>query len=373
MNSEVEDGEQEILTPAEPADSGTLAILQNAEFNQQIATAKRFPRSISQFVKLAEQLVTRDAETADSCIYAIPRGGKIIEGPSVRFAEAIAYAWGNCRCGARVISEGEEFLIAMGTYADLEANTQVVIEVRRRITNRDGVRFNADMIATTANAASSIALRSATLHGIPKAFWGGPYQKVRKVIAGDTKTLTQRRESAIKHFGVMGVKPEQIFALCDVKGIEDLTDDHLIALRGIGNAIREGEITPERAFARPDSQDAKLAEKSASNLEQIKKRYAQGEKAQSPAEAAPKESPAPPTAESAPAPASVAPAPAAAQEDMPPKPVPPAEPEGAYVPAPPAPEPEPEPPSEPETAIPPLDFGQGKKERKEVKHGTHGR
>src|SRR5208337_1751576 len=152
-------------------DISSLAVLNKSEIFQQIETARRFPRSIVQFRKEALQLVTLDETTAAECIYALPRGGKTIIGPSARFAEIINYSWGNTRAGARVVSEGEEFVTAQGLFYDLEKNTAISYEVQRRISDKNGRRYNADMIGVTSNAASSIGLRNAILKGIPKALF----------------------------------------------------------------------------------------------------------------------------------------------------------------------------------------------------------
>ena len=50
-------------------------------------------------------MATIDAEVAGSCFYKLSRGGKTIEGPSVRLAEIVASAWGNLKFGARIIDE----------------------------------------------------------------------------------------------------------------------------------------------------------------------------------------------------------------------------------------------------------------------------
>src|SRR6267142_961378 len=97
-------GEPEIV------DVGSLAIINKSEIDQQIATAKKYPRSVKQFINEAIQLATLDEDTAKDCIYALPRDGKVIEGPSARFAEIVAYSWGNSRAGARVIGEDAEFV-----------------------------------------------------------------------------------------------------------------------------------------------------------------------------------------------------------------------------------------------------------------------
>lgn len=231
------------------AEQGMVAVLNKSEIDQQIATAHKFPRSLKRFRDEAMQMVTLDESIANECIYALPRDGKTIEGPSARFAEIIASAWGNSRAGARVISDQGDFVTAQGVFHDLERNVAITYEVQRRITNKRGQRFSADMIGVTANAACSIALRNAILKGVPKAFWASMEAAARQVIMGDIKTLANRRANAVAEFQRFGVSQEQILAKLGVPGIEDVTLEHLLTLRGLLTAIKEGDTTPEEAFA----------------------------------------------------------------------------------------------------------------------------
>lgn len=248
MNATVE---REI--PTMSAEQGMVAILSKSEIDQQIATAHKFPRSLKRFRDEAMQMVTLDETIAEECIYALPRKengeNKVIEGPSARFAEIIVSAWGNSRAGARVIDDRGEFVTAQGVFHDLERNVAITYEVQRRITNRQGKRYNADMIGVTANAACSIALRNAILKGVPKAFWASMYDAARKVIMGDIKTLANRRSAAMANFQRFGVTPDKVCAQLGVAGVEDITLDHLVTLRGLLTAIKEGDTTPEEAFA----------------------------------------------------------------------------------------------------------------------------
>lgn len=231
------------------AEQGMIATLNKSEIDQQIATAHKFPRSLKRFRDEALQMVTLDESIAQECIYALPRDGKTIEGPSARFAEIIASAWGNSRAGARVIDDRGEFVTAQGVFHDLERNVAITYEVQRRITNKSGKRFSADMIGVTANAACSIALRNAILKGVPKAFWASMYDSARQVIMGDIRTLANRRAAAVAEFQRFGVVAEQICAKLDVAGVEDVTLDHLVTLRGLLTAIKEGDTTAEEAFS----------------------------------------------------------------------------------------------------------------------------
>jgi len=243
----------------QPPDIGTLAVLNKSEIDQQIATARRWPRQIVTFRREALQLATLDERTAAECIYSLPRKQfdresnswivKTIEGPSARLAEILNYAWGNTRAGARVVSEDDEFVTAQGLFYDLEKNTAISYEVKRRIVDSRNKRYSLDMIGVTSNAACSIALRNAICKGIPKALWKPIYDAARSVIAGDTRTLVSRREEAIKAFAIFGVTPEMIFQTLGVKGIQDVTIEHMVTLKGLLTAIQEGDTTPEQAFA----------------------------------------------------------------------------------------------------------------------------
>jgi len=235
---------EEIMT----ATQGSIALIAAAEIDQQIATAKKYPRSLKRFADEATAMVTLNDSIAQQCIYALPRDGKTIEGPSARFGEIVASAWGNCRAGARVVNESGEFVTAQGVFHDLERNVAITYEVQRRITDKRGNRFKADMIGVTANAACSIALRNAILKGVPKAFWEGIYQRARKCIAGDFKTLANRRADAIQAFVVFGVTEAQILAKLGREGTADITMDDLVTLFGMLTAIKDGDSTPEQMF-----------------------------------------------------------------------------------------------------------------------------
>lgn len=249
------DTETEVMT----AESGTVALLNKSEIDMQIATAHKYPRSIKRFRDETLSMVTLNEKVAQECIYSLPRREKdqatgnwvvkAIEGPSARFAEVVASAWGNSRAGSRVVSDQGDFVTAQGVFHDLERNVAITYEVQRRITNSQGQRFKPDMIGVTANAACSIALRNAILKGVPKAFWSDMYDQAREAAIGNVQTLANRRGRALTVLQKMGVQAETVFAFLRVQGIEDITLEHLGTLFGITTAIKEGDTTPEQAFA----------------------------------------------------------------------------------------------------------------------------
>lgn len=245
-------------------DASAISTIVKGEIDMQIATAHRFPRSVTVFRKEALGLVTLDQAVAEGCNYVLRRKQwdndkrefvtVNIEGPSARFAEVICSTWGNVRWGSRVVGERNGFIVAQGMFHDLQRNSAGAIEVERSILTSKGDRFKQDMVGVTANAAGSIALRNAILKGIPRAFWNDIYLEARKVALGDFKTLTNRRIDALDACKKFGVSPEQVFALLEVRGVEDIGLEHLLTLRSILASIRDNEETVERAF--PSEADA---------------------------------------------------------------------------------------------------------------------
>jgi len=224
--------------------------LAQAELNQAVTTAKAFPRSITTAVNNIMTLATLDEETAKESVYALPRGGKPIKGPSIRFAEIVASQWGNCHTGSRVVAvdKFEKVVIAEGVFLDLETGMKRTAQIRRRIVDKNGRLYNDDMIVVTGNAAASIAMREAILKGIPKAVWRKAYERCESVIAGDVKTLAVNRDEAIKAFAVWGIKPEQIFSALDVGGLDDIGLNELGTLRAMFKAIKDGDQKVEDYF-----------------------------------------------------------------------------------------------------------------------------
>lgn len=284
-----------------------LAVIEKAQTDQAIETAHRYPRSIQQFKQEALALATLDQETAASCIYSLPRkdsrgGSKIIEGPSVRLAEIVVNAWGNFQAATRIIGEDPRFVTAQGVARDLEKNVTVSAEIKRRITGRTGRRYGDDMIAVTANAAASIALRNAVFRVVPRAFVMAIYREARKTAIGDASTLNDRRLAMLDHFAKLSphLTPERICAALEKKAVDDIGLEDLATLHGIANAIHDGQLSIDEAFPEPEepADDRPQAEKVAADLRKRRAKDAAKEtKAKDKAKSSPEGKPAKPAKE----------------------------------------------------------------------------
>src|SRR6185369_6821226 len=206
--------------------------LNKSEVEAQLDAAHKYRRSVRQFMNDAITLATLDVEIAESCLYSLPRGGKTIDGPSVRLAEICASAYGNLHIGARVVGVEEKEVVAQGVCWDLEKNIRVTIESRRRITNRQGRRYDDDMITVTGNAAASIGLRNAIFRVIPRAYVNQVYRKAREVAVGTASTLAARRQTVMERLVKMGAMPDRILAKIGKPSVDDITLDDIAVLIG---------------------------------------------------------------------------------------------------------------------------------------------
>lgn len=218
------------------------------EVDVQIATAKRYPRSIKTFKDQAMQMATFDEATAAGCFYSLPRGGKPIEGPSARLAEIVLSAWGNVRADAKVVAVEDKEVVAEAMTWDLEKNVAIRVQVRRRITDKNGRRYNDDMITVTGNAACAIALRNSVFKVIPNVFTNAIYHAARLAAIGDIKTIAATRADMVDYFGKMGVPSERVFAAVGKSNIEEIGLDELASLKGVATAIKDGDISVDNAF-----------------------------------------------------------------------------------------------------------------------------
>lgn len=231
-----------------------IAELNRSEIDMQVATAKKYPRSLEKFRQDALSMATIDKDTASSCFYKLKRSAKesgestFIEGPSVRLAEIIASSWGNLRFGARIISEDNRFVVAQGVAYDLERNVSNSIEVSRRITNKNGQRYSDDMIAVTKNAACSIALRNAIFKTVPFTYAKQIFEQAKKTAIGDVRTIEERRAQMVEAFKKMRVTVDQLLAFCEKPSLADIGLAEIENLIGVFQGIKDGETTIEEQF-----------------------------------------------------------------------------------------------------------------------------
>ncbi len=225
-----------------------------AQIDVQISTAKAFPRNIKRAIDNAIAIVSMDVETAKTCTYAVPRGGKAITGPSVHLAKILAQVWGNMRIDARVVAIDDRQITSESVCFDLENNLAIKTQVKRSIMTRSG-RMNDDMITVTGNAANSIALRNAILSVIPRAIVDKVYLTATQTITGDlsdkTKLVAKRKQVFDGFKDTYGLTEKEVLIPIGKAAIDHVTGDDLVVLIGIAQSIKDGDTTVEFVFKAP--------------------------------------------------------------------------------------------------------------------------
>jgi hypothetical protein len=187
-----------------------------------------------------------DKETAQSCSYALPRGGKPITGPSVHLARILAQQYGNMRAEARVVEITDKHIVSRATAWDLESNYAVAFEVRRSIVGRSG-RYNDDMITVTGNAANAIAYRNAVLAIIPKGIMEAAYKAAQDLITGDLSDETKlvaRRKKALDFFNdEYGITEAEVLKMLGKQTIQQIKAEQIALMLSTQQALKDGDTT----------------------------------------------------------------------------------------------------------------------------------
>ena len=224
-----------------------LDTIERANVDSQIATAKQYPRDLRRAINNSIAMATLDVPTAQSCGYALPRGGKPITGPSVHLAKLIVSNYGNIRAEAKVVQITDKQVISRGTCWDLENNVATAFEVPRSIVGRSGQRFSDDMITVTGNAANAIAYRNAVFSVIPKAITDKVYQAAQHTITGDLSDedkIIARRKKCIDFFkDEFGISEQEVVMLCGKQTVNQIKANEIALLLGITQSLTDGDTT----------------------------------------------------------------------------------------------------------------------------------
>lgn len=270
---ETADNNIELTETVELASSSAIYQQDKAQIDVQIATAKAFPRNVKRSIDNAIAIVTMDRETAATCTYSVPRGGKAITGESVHLAKILSQVWGNLRVEAKVVGIDSKQVTSEAVCFDLENNLAIKAQVKRSIMTKNG-RMSDDMITVTGNAANAIALRNAILSVIPKAIVTKVYTAAKNTITGDVgdkEKLIARRKQVFDGFkDSYGLTEKQVLASVGKAAIDHITADDLVVLIGIGQAIKDGDTTVDEAFLAKNTSKQEPKTKEAIQLDRQK-------------------------------------------------------------------------------------------------------
>lgn len=200
--------------------SNTLGSIESnraiAEVQGQVLMAKQFPRNQIQARRDIMEACKRK-KLAETAIYSYPRGGKQIEGPSIRLAEMIAQYWGNIDYGIIELDQrtgiGKKAgkSIVMAYCRDIQTNTrrQMVFTVPHvRYTRSAGNKTLSDprdIYEITANMGAR-RLRACIMGIIPGDIIEEALEACNKTLLGNNdEPLVERIKKMVGMFEGIGV------------------------------------------------------------------------------------------------------------------------------------------------------------------------
>lgn len=238
----------EIMTETPTA----LESVTRGEVDMQVSTAKKYPRDMRRFLQGVENAVTKNPDVAATMFYVLPSRGqdnKPIEGPSARFAEVVASAWGNMRVEAMPLSDDGRTVTAVATAWDMESNVLVRMATQKSVwSTKKDKRFPEFVVVSNTNAAASVAFRNAVLKVVPRAMWWPLYEKARRAAVGDMNKLAETAERWLAVFEKGSVSRKRVFAFLGKESVKDIGAGDINRLQGIYTSLTEGNAKPDDIF-----------------------------------------------------------------------------------------------------------------------------
>jgi hypothetical protein len=242
-------------------DSSGIEIMEaqeRASIDSQVATAKKYPRNLLRVQNNSISIACMSKETAESCRYAKPTGGKNVTGASVHLARIVCQQYGNIRVQQRIKQITQTTIIAEAVAFDMETNYASCAEARRSIIGKNGQRYSESVIETNAMAVMAIAERNAILKVIPKSIIDSVYNEAFKFANGDLSDnakLLIARDKTIEFFkNEYGVTEDKVTQSIGLKTKEAIKPEHIADLRGFMQALKDKETTVEDLFGISEKQ-----------------------------------------------------------------------------------------------------------------------
>ncbi len=206
------------------------------------------PRNPDDVLRRCMYEVERVQEWAENGFYDRPIGdGKRVQGVSVTLTRILSRNWGNCNVRSHLVGvTGEDAgeVYQMGAvFIDLETNFALerIYPVSVMAWRRDEgyVLLQGEKLMQALLIGASKAERNVVSAGLPDWLVETVYLHCRKIAADSTR---KQMGAVVQWFQSLGVTREQLERAVDADDLYKLNEDQLGRLRGIKNALRDGEL-----------------------------------------------------------------------------------------------------------------------------------
>lgn len=263
------------VSRTEPTSKGMMEVAasrQAQEVQAAMVIAKKFPRDEFEAYNKIMNACKR-VELAKEATYIYNRGGKDINGPSIRLAEVLAQQWGNIDFGIIELEQRFQESTVMSYAWDLETNTRQtkVFSVPHKRDTRSGgyfVKDARDIYEVVANNGAR-RLRACILGVIPGDIVDAAVKECEKTLLNDNSEgpLEDRIRKMVVKFAEFGVNTDMLEMRLGHK-LETTTVQEVVNLGSIYKSISDNMAPIEQYFERQngDGQPQTLKDKMASKL-----------------------------------------------------------------------------------------------------------
>ena len=220
------------------------------EVQAAFVIAKKFPRNLNQcYIDIINSC--KRSKLAETAMYAFPRGGQLVTGPSIRLAEMMAMCYGNLDCGIREISQEDGMAVAEAYAIDLQTHTRVskVFHVKlerhtkKGITKLSDPRDKYELISNQ----GSRRLRSCILALIPGDITEDAVIQCGKTLESSDIPLAERVKKMVMAFDEFGINVEHLEARLG-HNLDATIPSELVTLQSIYRSIKDGMADRSQFF-----------------------------------------------------------------------------------------------------------------------------
>ena len=221
-----------------------------AEVQAAFVIAKKFPRNQFEAFEAIRAACKRPL-LAEQALYVYPRGGQMVEGASIRLAEALAQAWGNMECGIREISRSDGVSICEAYAIDYQSNMRDVktFHVKHIRDTKKGpvaVKDERDIYELVANMGAR-RKRACILAVLPGDVVEAAIAQCKKTQESSEVPLAEQIRSMVAAFDEFGIKIEHLEKRLG-HNLDATIPTELVSLRSIYKSIKDGMADRSQFF-----------------------------------------------------------------------------------------------------------------------------
>lgn len=228
-----------------------------AEVLGAMTLSKKFPRNMEKVKKDLFSLC-QNKDFAESSFWQVPRKGKMLEGASIRLAEAAALAMTNIHYGITTALGEDQNSTTFTVYAlDLESNTKVsrtfTRKHERNVKGKIYPIFDPNAVYELIASDSSKRLRVCLFGVIPGYLIDAALEKCKETLRLE-KNKDETVQKIVQAFQEHDVSRTDLEKYLD-KQLSEINSNDLMLLRGALNGIKQGITTKEDIFKKEGTTD----------------------------------------------------------------------------------------------------------------------